>query len=99
MTTPSVMEPIRTMPDTVPDDNRTIGWDVLKWCTENLLQPDGPNAGQPWQFTDEQVRIVLRWYAITDSGTFAYRQGTVRRLKGWGAETWQRPFPSGTCRV
>ena len=82
--TPLALEPIRTVPDEVPAPNRTIGWDVLAWCTEYLLQPDGPSAGSPWCFTDEQVRIVLRWYAVDESGTFRYKQGTVRRLKGWG---------------
>ena len=26
---------------------RTLGWDVLVWCTKNLLRPDG----SPWEHT------------------------------------------------
>jgi len=43
---------------------RTLGWTVLEWTVEYLRQPDGPEAGQPWRFTPEQVRIVLWWYAV-----------------------------------
>lgn len=78
------LQPIRTWPDTVPPDNRTIGWSVLEWVTDYVLQPDGPDAGEPFTFTPEQVRIVLRWYEIDDAGAFKRRSGTVRRLKGWG---------------
>ncbi|WP_216677726.1 hypothetical protein [Streptomyces sp. MNP-20] len=78
------LTPVRTLPDTVPDPTRTLGWDVLLWTARYLRQPDGPDAGQPWRFTDEQVRIALRWFEINDRGEFVRRQGTVRRLKGWG---------------
>jgi hypothetical protein len=70
--------------DGVPDENRTLGWNVLAWTAEYLQQPDGPNAGQPWLFTDEQARIVLRLYEIDDHGRFVYRRGVLRRMKGWG---------------
>ncbi len=46
------LEPVRTWPDTVPDPTRTLGWDVLLWASRYLLQPDGPDAGRPWRFTD-----------------------------------------------
>jgi phage terminase large subunit-like protein len=80
------MEPIRTWPDTVPPDNRTLGWSVLEWVTDYVLQPDGPTAGEPFTFTPEQVRIVLRWFEIDDAGAFKRRSGTIRRLKGWGKD-------------
>ena len=80
------MEPIRTWPDTVPPDNRTLGWSVLEWVTDHVLQPDGPTAGEPFTFTPEQVRIVLRWFEIDDAGAFKRRSGTIRRLKGWGKD-------------
>ncbi len=37
--------PVRTWPDTVPHETRTLGWDVLAWTSRHLLQPDGPDAG------------------------------------------------------
>lgn len=75
---------IRTMEDYVPEPNRTLGWDVLRWATDWLTQPDGPNAGDPWQYTPEQVRIILRWYEINNRGEFTFRRGVIRRMKGWG---------------
>lgn len=102
MTTATALEPIRTMPDTVPDETQTLGWHALKWCTDYLLQPDGPDAGSPWRFTPEQVRIVLRWYEIDDQGAFRYKQGTVRRLKGWGKDPFLAAISAfefiGPCR-
>ncbi|UQA94920.1 hypothetical protein [Streptomyces halobius] len=89
------LEPVRTWPDTVPEPTRTLGWDVLSWTSRWLLQPDGPDAGTPWRFTDEQVRIVLRWFEIDDAGNFTRRQGTIRRLKGWGKD----PFLAALCAV
>ncbi|MFF2813467.1 terminase [Streptomyces sp. NPDC058000] len=79
----------------MPDPTRTLGWDVLLWTARYLLQPDGPDAGQPWRFTPEQVRIVLRWFEINDAGEFVRRQGTIRRLKGWGKD----PFLAALCAV
>ncbi|MGW0929549.1 terminase [Streptomyces sp. NPDC002644] len=67
-------------------------WAYL-WCSTYLLQPDGPDAGKPWKFTDEQIRIIKRWYEIDDQGRFIYRQGTIRRLKGWGKD----PFTAALC--
>lgn len=78
--------PVRTWPDTVPPENRTLGWSVLAWVTDYVLQPDGLQAGEPFQFTPEQVRIVLRWFEIDDAGRFTRRTGTIRRLKGWGKD-------------
>lgn len=65
---------------------RTIGWDVLAWTAEFLCQPDGPDAGRPWRYTQEQVRFVLWWFAIDEQGRFVYRAGMLRRAKGWGKD-------------
>ena len=64
----------------------TLGWDVLAWSAEYLRQPDGPNAGDAWKFTDEQARFILHWYAIDGQGRFVYRYGMLRRVKGWGKD-------------
>src|SRR4051812_32744134 len=61
---------------------RTIGWDVLGWTAEYLRQPDGPDAGGPWRYTDEQARFILWWYALDEDGRFIYRYGMLRRVKG-----------------
>lgn len=88
-------EAVRSWPDTVPDETRTLGWPILQWTLDNLVQPDGPNAGSTWQYTIEQVRIVLRWYEIDDEGRFKYRRGVLRRMKGWG----KSPFLASLAAV
>lgn len=77
---------LRTVEDVIPVETRTIGWSVLAWTADNLIQPDGPDAGKPWRYTGEQVRIVLRWYEVDESGRFVQRRGVLRRMKGWGKD-------------
>jgi len=79
-------EAVRTIEDYVPARNRTLGWAVLDWINRNLVFPDGPDAGEPFTLTREQVRIILRWYEIDDQGRFRYRRGTIRRMRGWGKD-------------
>ena len=88
-------EPVRSWPDVVPADNRTLGWQALEWTAEFLNQPDGPAAGRPWEYTTEQVKIVLRWYEIDDLGRFIHRRGVLRRMKGWG----KSPFLASLAAV
>lgn len=64
----------------------TLGWQVIDWCEEYLLQPDGPDAGQPLRLTKEQKRWFLWWYAVDERGRFLYLKGMLRRLKGWGKD-------------
>ena len=73
----------------------TLGWQVLGWTAEYLLQPDGPAAGEPWRFTPEQARWVLWWYALDQQGRFLYRSGVLRRMKGWGKD----PLAAALCLV
>jgi hypothetical protein len=63
---------------------RTLGWQVLQWTAENLRQPDGPDAGSRWRYTKEQARFILWWFAIDEKGRWLYRNGMLRRVKGWG---------------
>lgn len=84
MTASLTSEGVRIGPDQFPPDNRTLGWDILNWQYDYLLQPDGPDAGQPWVYTNEQLKFMLWWYAIDDHGRFTYRRGVLRRMKGWG---------------
>lgn len=93
---------VRSWPDVVPADNRTLGWSVLEWASEFLRQPDGPDAGDPWVYTPEQVRIVLRWYEIDERGRFVHRRGVLRRMKGWGKDPFLASIAAvelcGPCR-
>lgn len=66
---------------------KTLGWAVINWLGENVLQPSGPGAGDPFIPTLEQARFLLWWYAVDPhSGRFVYRSGVLRRLKGWGKD-------------
>jgi hypothetical protein len=62
----------------------TLFHEVALWCYDNLRQPDGPQAGRPWEFTDQQARIVAWWFAHDEAGRFLYRRGVIRMCKGWG---------------
>lgn len=70
------------LPDGVPP--LTLGWDVLRWISANLAQPDGDRAGEPFVMTNEQARFVAWFYAVDGSGRYAYRRGVLSRVKGWG---------------
>ena len=59
---------------------RTLGWEIAGWTHEYLAGEDG----SPWNFTDEQLRFVLWWYAVDEAGRFTYRTGVLQRCKGWG---------------
>ena len=65
---------------------RTLGWEVLNWVAEYVLTPGGDHAGEPFMPTLEQARFVLWWYAVDENGQFVYRDGVLRRMKGWGKD-------------
>jgi phage terminase large subunit-like protein len=60
----------------------TLGWQVAGWCSEFLAAEDGG----PWTFTSEQLRFLLWWYAVDETGRFIYRKGVLQRMKGWGKD-------------
>lgn len=64
----------------------SIGPYLRAWAEANLLQPDGPDAGEPWAFTEEQAHFIDHWYSIGPDGRFIWRRGVLRRMKGWGKD-------------
>ena len=69
----------------------TLGWHVLVWTGEHLQ-----HRGSRWRYTNEQVRLILWWFALDpDTGEFAYRDAVLQRLKGWGKD----PFGATLCAV
>lgn len=64
----------------------TLGWECLAWCGEYLQ-----HAGEDWQFTLEQTRLILWWYAVDENGVFLFDSGVIQRVKGWGKD------PFGAC--
>lgn len=82
-----------TLPEGLP--KRTLGWYILAWAFKYLSQPDGPDAGEPFLFTDEQMRLLLWWYAVDEQGRFLYNSGVIRRMKGWGKD----PLAAAMCLI
>jgi len=60
----------------------TLGWRVLAWCGVWLRD----KHGQPWQFTPEQARFVLWYFALDENGDFLHHSAVLQRLKGWGKD-------------
>jgi len=63
---------------------KTLGWEVLNWLSTYVLSPAGEDADEPFIPTPEQARFILWWFAVDENGRFSYRNGVLRRLKGWG---------------
>ena len=64
----------------------SLGWEILNWWAEYLRTPGGDHAGEPFMPTLEQARFTLWWYAVDENGDYVYREGCLRRLKGWGKD-------------
>lgn len=66
----------------------TLGYQALKWVSENLLgeEMDENGVRLPFKPTPEQVRMILWFYAVDDRGRFIQRQVTWQRLKGHGKD-------------
>ncbi len=74
-------DPVLTLP---AQPERSLGPQVFLWCQEYIRQPDGPDAGERWRFTAEQVRFLHYLYAVDDRGRFLWSRAVLRRAKGWG---------------
>ncbi|AIS73685.1 terminase [Mycobacterium phage Panamaxus] len=62
---------------------KTLGWEILNWLAKYVRSPAG---GGPFLPTLEQARFILWWYAVDDQGRYVYREGCLRRMKGWGKD-------------
>ena len=71
-----------TLPGGVPE--LTLGWEVIGWAGNYLKHPNGPRAGLRWEFVESQVRFVLWWYAVNESGAWIFHHGARRLSKGAG---------------
>src|SRR5688500_12022903 len=66
---------------------KTLGWTQAGWCARYLHGPESTDESPTrWNFTDEQLRLLLWWYAVDENGRFVYRTGVLQRLKGWGKD-------------
>lgn len=60
----------------------TLGWRILAWCGRWLRD----KHGREWQFTPEQTRFILWYYAVDPNGDWLYHSAVLQRLKGWGKD-------------
>ncbi|WIE54220.1 terminase [Curtobacterium sp. MCBD17_003] len=81
-------EPVKLGPTWQWDDKAgwwlpqaTLGWQFMAWCGRWLQGKKGP-----WQFTPEQARFLLWFFALDQSGQFLYHSAVLQRLKGWGKD-------------
>lgn len=74
----------------LPSRAESLGWDLLDWFEKYVASPDGEldEEGNAFPFipTDEQARFLLWWYAVDENGVYNYRNGVLRRMKGWGKD-------------
>ena len=81
-TLPAPRERTDTLPLELPE--RTLGYHAAAWMMDNLIQPNGTTAGQPFIPTDRQIEFLAHFYALNHKGGFVYRQGIRRLSKGSG---------------
>lgn len=76
-----------TMPTHVPE--YTLGWSAIAWMADNLTQPNGKLAGQPFKPTASQVWFALHFYSLDPENLrFHYAGACLRRSKGYGKSPW-----------
>ncbi len=73
---------LTTLPTGVPD--LTLGWEAVRWTSKYIRQPNGPKAGERFQFVDSQIRFLLWWYAVDDDGGWLFHHAVRRLAKGSG---------------
>jgi hypothetical protein len=71
-----------TLPTEVP--KLTLGWEAVRWAAKYLRQPNGPKAGQRFEFVPSQVQFLLHWYGLDENGEWLYRRAVRRLSKGSG---------------
>ncbi|HZJ03028.1 MAG TPA: terminase, partial [Thermoleophilia bacterium] len=76
----------------------SLGWHIAQWAFTYLRHEDG----SPWEYTEEQLRFLVHWYAIDRRGRFVYRDAVLQRMKGWGKDPVGATFCAaefvGPCR-
>lgn len=81
-------ERLSTLPPGIPE--LTLGYQAAGWAEgkfgefSGLVQPNGPKAKQPFQFTPGQLRFLLWWYAVDEAGQWLFNHGVRRLSKGSG---------------
>lgn len=71
----------------------TLGWRFLAWCGIWLRDREG----RDWQFTMEQARFWLWYYALDELARWLYASAVLQRLKGWGKDPMLAACSAATC--
>lgn len=74
-------KPRETHPENWPALHESIGYAAVAWMRDNLVQPDGDNAGEPFEPTPEQAHFIAWFYAVDERGRFKFRRAALRRSK------------------
>lgn len=75
-------ERLATLPEGLP--KFSLGYEALAWAAKYLRHPNGIRAGKAWQFTREQARFVLWFYALDENARWLFHHGARRLAKGSG---------------
>jgi len=71
-----------TLPPGSPE--LSLGCAAAWWAMHNLVQPNGPNAGQLWRPTPGQLRFLDWWYAVDEQARWLFHHAVRRLAKGSG---------------
>ena len=63
----------------------SLGYAVAEWIQAGCVVPDRDLRGQPFVLTDDELRFLVYYYALTPEGQWRYPRGAqlVRQQK-WG---------------
>lgn len=94
--------------DILDDDApRTLGWHAIAWAEgwsgfpgvpdgfPGLIQPNGPQSGKPFRFTQDQQTFLLWFYSLDDDAQWLFNYAVRRLAKGSG----KSPFAAVLCLI
>jgi hypothetical protein len=71
--------------ESYPGELPTLGYEVAAWIQAFCVVPDRENRGEPFRLTDEQLRFLCYFYAVTPEGRWVHeRGGQLVRPQKWG---------------
>lgn len=75
-------ERLVTLPPDLPE--LTLGYQVVRFIEDELIQPNGPRARKRVQLLPSQVEYLLHFYAVDENLEWLYNRSVRRRAKGTG---------------
>lgn len=70
----------------------TLGYIAIDWAERSLKQPNGPSAGKPFRFTNDQVNFLLWAYALDEDARWLFNHLVRRLAKGSGKSPFAAAF-------